>query len=351
MIVPAAGRYSASPVTPVETGAIHAATDVDITLARERVLETVDHFIAAWCSGAVVALKEVLAADVCLHSDQHGTVQGAAETSAALCADLTLADSLRIEQSNVCVSGTLRVATFSSYIHGELRTDPLFPAMTFAAAITCELHAVTTGWCIVHIGFATASVAGRCELAPHWRCFTSDDTGAVEAPQAWCARDAHLLWPHVRGSDLSGSPEERVIAALSRFAWSLDHNDTALMSTCFHEEARAELPDGDHVAGCYAIVQRLGLTRMVRAWRRHFMDVVTIAVDDAKGTARMLVARIVPMHRYAHDGMPIYDAYFALTARRSWRGVWRFDEFRYVPGWIHMRQLWHVGRQMGLVEA
>lgn len=351
MSVRTAGHDALSGAAKVDQNAGLARTPMDVEVARESVQEAVDDFIAAWCAGAAAPLMVLLADDVCLHSDQHGMVHGAAASSAALCADLQLADSLEIDQSNACVSGSAQAATFSSYLHGVLRTDPLFPGMVFEAAITCELHTMTTGWRIRRIRLAVASVEGRCELAPHWRCFAGNDVEASMTPPRCCARDVSLPWPHVHGAHLAGSPEERVIAAFSRLAWSLDQNDAALMSTCFRGDARVEVGGGPDVIGCYAIVQYLGRIHMAQTRHRHFADVVTLVIDDAKGTARMLIGHIVPAHRYAHDGTPIYDAYYDLTARRSWHGEWRFEACRYVAGWIDMRQLWHVSKQMGLIEA
>lgn len=125
----------------------------------------------------------------------------------------------------------------------------------------------------------------------------------------------------------------------SRYAWALDQGDFALLSSCFTEDALADFAPAGIVRGRQAVVAKLKACCCPQPWLQHCGDVLTITVDDAQQTARMLVGRIMPLHAYGPDGLPIYIAHYRMRLRRDGDLLWKFAAIEYWPGWVHALQL------------
>jgi len=108
----------------------------------------------------------------------------------------------------------------------------------------------------------------------------------------------------------------------------------ALFVDCFTDDAAGDFNPMGIIEGRHAIVSTFKEFRRPWPWMQHFADVLKISVNEAEGTAKMIVGRIIPERSHLSDGTPLYGAHYRMRLRRQREGFWQITWSEYNPGWL-----------------
>ena len=323
------------------------AADANATLKdREQIQQLLDHVVQAWASGDWSGADACFTDDAVLASSQHGVQRGVAAIRAAFLRDRERAPHLRLQTSNHYIGGADGQATVSAYLFGELRASPLFPGLLFSASLVLELTASPPRR-VRRWRLAIDWIEGEADLVPHWNLTPTEAAWPAAPRLPLLASKLDLPWPHVRDFSLAGSAQDSAREVFARYAWALDQGDFALLASCFTEDALADFQPAGVVRGRQAVVTKLTACCCPQPWLQHFGDVLTVVIDEAQQTARMLVGRIIPRHAFGPDSLPIYSAHYRMRLRRDGDLLWKLAGIEYCPGWVHAHQLEQLCERAG----
>jgi hypothetical protein len=126
--------------------------------------------------------------------------------------------------------------------------------------------------------------------------------------------------------------KEQIGEVYARYAWGLDMADFGLLKSCYADDAAGNFVPIGILEGIRSIVSHLKEFRRPWPWMQHFGVPLRIDVDEANGTATMIVGRVIPQRSEEVDGKPLFGAHYVMRLLRM-DGQWKLAWSEYNPGW------------------
>lgn len=294
--------------------------------------QLINRFLEHWESGGWEAARELFSDDCELVASHLPDCTGAIAIAEGLKADRSRFETFELRASNRYIGGMDDEGVFSLYVFGVAATGNTQGGILFGMTLTGKASKNAEGWQLTQLRIALNWTKGNVILANHWTLPPGDRGWSIGDPAPTIVSELDSPWRLIPNSTFEEDSLTSVAQTYSRYSWALDQADMGLFAGCFTDDAAGDFNPMGIIEGRHSIVSTFKEFRRPWPWMQHFADVLKISVNEAEGTAKMIVGRIVPERSHLDDGSPLYGAHYRMHLRRQREGFWQITWSEYHPG-------------------